>query len=74
MILPRREYSLGDISRIKQSEKRKRRGVNTIFAILLLVVAIAQWSVLGSIRQLIREQAREKNERLLKGAKNERPK
>jgi hypothetical protein len=62
MILPRKPYTLEDISRIKQSEKKTRRRVNSIFAILLLVVAVAQWSTIGSIRQVIREKAKIENE------------
>lgn len=65
MILPRKPYTLEDISRIKTREKKNRRMLRSIFAILFVVIALIQWSVLGDIRQAIKEKAKSENEKLV---------
>lgn len=59
MVLPRKAYSLEEISQIRDRESRNRRWTRNFLAICIVLVCIAQWRVLSEIRQTINQKAHE---------------
>ncbi len=67
MFLPKRQYTLEEISRIRTKETRNRRWVRNCFVICIAIACIAQWVVLGGIREAINRNARIENGVLVGG-------